>query len=121
MKKIILAILIALSPMMAKDYIEKQNPFFNVKSSEGAMFLLDSMPHFMGMYMKHGAMHKIKPNEKQEIALEKQFSKIVKIIIPIREKIRKIENEIVLKVVFDGAGKQELVSQLSQVADLKKS
>ncbi|MEA3330472.1 MAG: hypothetical protein U9Q29_02115, partial [Campylobacterota bacterium] len=71
--------------------------------------------------MKHGAMHKIKPNEKQEIALEKQFSKIVKIIIPIREKIRKIENEIVLKVVFDGAGKQELVSQLSQVADLKKS
>jgi len=120
MKKIILAILIALSPMIAKDSTGKQNPFFNVKNSDGGSFLLDSLPHFMGMYMKHGGMHKIKPSEEQEVVLEKQFEKMVKVIIPSREKIRKIENEIVFKVVFEGAGEKELIPQLSEVADLKK-
>lgn len=119
MKKIVLAILIALSPMIAKDSGE-QNPFFNVKSNEGGSFLLDSLPHFMGMYMKHGGMHKIKPTDEQEIVLEKQFSKMVKIIMPAREKIRKIENEIVSKVVFDGATEKELASQLAEVANMKK-
>lgn len=120
MKKIILAILIAVSPMIAKDDSGKQNPFFNVKSNEGSSFLLDSLPHFMGMYMKHGGMHKIKPTDEQEIVLEKQFSKMVKIIMPAREKIRKIENEIVSKVVFEGKSEKEMIPQLLEVADLKK-
>jgi len=120
MKKIILAILIALSPMIAKDSAGKQNPFFNVKNSDGGSFLLDSLPHFMGIYMKDGGMYKIKLNTEQEDILEKQFEKMVKDIMPLREKIRKIEDEIVFKVVFEGASQKELITRLSEVADLKK-
>lgn len=119
MKKIVLAILIALSPIIAQESSEKQNPFFNVKESNGGSFLLDSLPHFMGMYMKHGGMQKINLTDKQEIVIEKQFAKMVKVIMPSREKIKKIENEIVLKVVHHGAKEKELEAQLLDVANLK--
>lgn len=119
MKKIILAILIAWSPIIADENATEQNPFFNIKSNEGSAFLLDSMPHFMGMYMKHGGMHKIKPTDEQEIILEKLFSKMVKVIIPSKEKIREIENEIVSKVIFEGKSKKEMLPLLLEVSDLK--
>ena len=120
MKRIILAILIAWTPIMAKESSGIQNPFFQLKEGNREAFLLDSMPHFMGMYMKHGGMHKIKPTESQEIVLEKQFGHMVKIIMSTKEKIGQIENEIVSKVIFDGKTETDMASKLDEISKLKR-
>ncbi len=117
MKKIILAVLITLSPMLAKDDVKIKNPFSQGRM--GSPFLFGSLPHFMGMYMKRGGMHKIETTDEQAAPIEKQFKKMMKTLKPRRDKLRKLENEIVSKIVFEGKTKEELSTQISEAIKLK--
>lgn len=121
MKKIVLAVLIALSPMIAKDEVKVENPFLHEDHFPGGYFLMsDSLPHFMGMYMKRGGMHKVKPTKEQEEVLEKQFAKMVKIIMKTATEIKGLETMLTLKVVDEGKTAKDMSEVLDQITQKRK-
>jgi len=121
MKSTVLAILIILSPIMAKDNTSTENPFLHDDNFPGGYFMMDdSLPHFMGTYMKHGGMQKIKPNEKQEEIIEKQFEKMVKIIMKTAIETRELESIVTAKVVHEGKNSKDLSETLDKISKNRK-
>ena len=121
MKKIILAVLITVSTIVAKDEVKVENPFLHEDHFPGGYFLMsDALPHFMGVYMKHGGMHKVKPTKEQEEVLEKQFEKMVKIIMKTAKEIKGLETILTLKVVDEGKTAKDMSEALDQITQKRK-
>lgn len=121
MKKIILAVLLTITPMIAKESNNVENPFLHDDHFPGGYFVMpDSLPHFMGVYMKHGGMHKVEPNAKQEEIIEKQFEKMVKIIMKTATEIKKLETSIVSQVVNEGKTAIDVKDALDKVTNMRK-
>ncbi len=118
MKKIVLAILITLSPMIAKDEVKQvENPFLNNDHFPGGYFLMaDSLPHFMGVYMKHGGMQKIKPTPEQEEVIEKLFERMVQTIMKSANETKVLETKLVLAVVNNGKNAKDVHDSLDKIA-----
>ncbi len=121
MKKIVLAVLIALSPMVAKEEIKMENPFLHEDHFPGGYFLMsDSLPHFMGVYMKRGGMHKVKPSKEQEEVIEKQFEKMVKIIMKTAAEIKELETTLTLEVINEGKNAKDVSEVLDKITNKRK-
>jgi len=121
MKKIILLFCLVVLPMSAAQKASEENPFLHDDHFPGGYFLMpDSMPHFMGIYMKEGGMQKIKPSTEQEKVIEKQFEKMVKIIMSTATKIKSMETVLTLDIVHKGKTAKELSAQIDEVAKLRK-
>lgn len=74
MFKSAISLLVLLVPFLTFAEEQIKNPFMQQDHFPGGYFLMpDSLPHFMGIYMKEGGMRKIEPTEEQEIAIEKRF------------------------------------------------
>ena len=119
MKKIILAIFIALSPMIAQEDLE--NPFLgNDNFPMGYSLLADSMPNFMHLYMKGGGMHKLELTQEQEEAIEKVFSTRPPKVMKAAQEIQNLETQLVLKVVDEGKKAEDVKKLLDQIAQKRK-
>lgn len=115
---LLLVIFLTSSIVLADD--QQENPFLKQDHFPGGYFLMpDSLPHFMGIYMKEGGMHKINPTDEQEEIIEKQFKHMVSIIMPTAKKIKAIEAKITHQVVFEGKSKQDMSAELKEVVDLR--
>ena len=119
MKKIILAIFIALSPMIAQEDLE--NPFLGDDNFPmGYSLLADSMPNFMHLYMKGGGMHKLDLTEEQEAAIEKVFSTRPPKVMKAALEIKNLETKLVLKVIDEGKKAEDVKELLDQIAQKRK-
>lgn len=121
MRKIVLVILVALAPLMAKENTVAENPFLHDDHFPGGYFLMaDSLPHFMGVYMKHGGMKKVKPTPEQEAVIEKQFEKMVKIIMKSANETKALETQLVLSVVNEGKNSKDVSDTLDKIEKNRK-
>lgn len=127
MKKLILLLCLVAMPMVASqktqeiDTTQVTNPFLHDDHFPGGYFLMtDSLPHFMGVFMKRGGMHKVKADAKQEVIIEKQFEKMVKIIMQTATRIKEIETKVTLDVINNGKTAKELSTQIDAIANLRK-
>ncbi|MFT5661953.1 MAG: Spy/CpxP family protein refolding chaperone [Sulfurimonas sp.] len=119
MKKIILAALIVLSPMIAQEDLE--NPFLGDDNFPmGYSLLPDAMPNFMHLYMKGGGMHKLDLTPEQEAAIEKVFSKRPAQLMKAAGDIQNLETQLVLKVVDEGKKAEDVKELLNQIAQKRK-
>ncbi len=119
MKKIVLAMVIALSPVIAEA--DAHNPFLHNEHFPDGYFLMpDSFPHFMGIYMKHGGMQKLNPTKEQKLVIEKQFVKIVPIIMKTATEIKTLETMIVSQVINDGKTAKDVSDALDKVANKRR-
>jgi len=119
LKKIILAIFIALSPMIAQEDLE--NPFLGDDNFPmGYSLLADSMPNFMHLYMKGGGMHKLDLTSEQEAAIEKVFSTRPPKVMKAAQEIKNLETKLVLKVIDEGKKAEDVKELLDQIAQKRK-
>lgn len=119
LKKIILAIFIVLSPMVAQEDLE--NPFLgNDNFPMGYSLLADSMPNFMHLYMKGGGMHKLDLTQEQETAIEKVFATRPPKVMKAAQEIQNLETQLVLKVVNEGKKAEDVKELLDQIAQKRK-
>jgi len=119
MKKIILATLLALSPMIAQEDLE--NPFLgNDNFPMGYSMLADSMPNFMHLYMKDGGMHKLELSQSQETAIEEVFATRPPQVMKKAYEIQNLETQLVLKVVDEGKKAEDVKEILEQIAQKRK-
>ena len=120
-KKILLIALLIFTSVSAKEAINNTNPFLHDDHFPGGYFLMaDALPHFMGVYMKHGGMHKIKPTKEQEEVLEKQFDKMVKIIMSTATQIKELETKLVSNVVNNGKTAEDVSDTLDKIGMMRK-
>jgi len=120
MKKIVLILCISILSSFAAQKEQKNNPFLQGDHFPGGYFLLShSMPHFMGIFMKHGGMHKIKANAEQEKILEAQYDKMTKFIMKTAKQVKALETEVTLAVVYDGKSSKDLSSKIKKIAELQ--
>lgn len=118
MKKIVLVAFLLVSSLLSNEGV---NPFLRNSHFPGSYFLIpDSLPHFMGLYMKHGGMHLINPTKDQEKLIEKQYNKMVPLIMKIAKEIKLIETNFALELVNTKKDDKSIEKTLNEVAKLKK-
>jgi len=121
MKGILLSLLLLSISSLAKENKPSKNPFLFDDRFPGGYFLIrDSLPHFMGIYMKKGGMHKIKPTPEQEDILEAKFMTMSKKIMKTAKEVKALETKVVLAVVYDGKTAEDLAKELDEIAKKKK-
>ena len=121
MKAIILATLLSLSPLLAKDEV-KVNPYLHGDNFPKGYFLTsDSMPHFMHIYMKQGGSLDIEDlTEKQEEIIETKFAQIPPKVMKLAKEIKALETEVVLAVIENGDDAKALDEKLDAIAAKRK-
>lgn len=111
--------LITLSHLSAAEALE--NPFLgNDNFPMGYSLLSNSMPNFMHLYMKGGAMHKFNLTQAQEEAIEKVFATRPQKVMKLAREIKQLETKVVLAVVDDGKGAKEVEPLIDQIAAKRK-
>ncbi|MEA1879720.1 MAG: hypothetical protein U9N11_03645 [Campylobacterota bacterium] len=122
MKKIILASLLAISPILAKDSNTKQNPFLHGDNfPRGYALTAHAMPNFMHLYMKDGGMFKIEGlTEQQEDTIEKTFSKMPKKIMKLAREVKALETTLAFDVIDNGKEAKDVSDVLDKIAQKKK-
>jgi len=119
MKRIILVILMTLTPMMAQE--EPDNPFLGDDNFPmGYSLLADSMPNFMHIYMKGGGMHKLDLTQAQEEAIEEVFATRPRKVMKAAREIKKLETKLVLQVIDEGKNAKDVKALLDQIAQKRK-
>ncbi len=119
MIKIILMVLMTLSIVSGQEELE--NPFLgNDNFPMGYSLLSSSMPNFMHLYMKGGAMHQLNLTQEQEEAIEKVFSTRPRMVMKTAMEIKRLETKVVLDVVDEGKGLKDVKELLDQIAQKRK-
>lgn len=117
---LLLSLLIALPLMGSEDNVPLENPFLHDDNFPAGYFLIpDAMPHFMGIYMKKGGMHKIEPTEEQETILEDKFASMVKFIMATAKEIKTLETTVTHAVVYEGKTAEELSESIDKIVALR--
>ena len=119
MKKIIFIGLLILSRVSGEEALA--NPFLgNDNFPMGYSLLSSSMPNFMHLYMKGGAMHKLNLTQAQEEAIEEIFATRPRKVMKTAREIKKLETKVVLAVVDGGKGAKDVEALLNQIAEKRK-
>ena len=106
-----------LVPFYASAESQTENPFLRKDHFPGGYFLVpDSLPHFMGLYMKEGGMYKIDPSVEQEEAIEGLFNRMTAQIMATAKEIKSVETKMMNLVVYEGKSAQELVTELDKIS-----
>ena len=121
MKTLILATLLTLSPLLAKDKVTV-NPYLHGDNFPKGYFLTsDSMPHFMHIYMKQGGSLDIEDlTEKQEAIIEEKFAQTPPKVMKMAKEIKALETEVVLAVINEGKDAKALDEKLDLIAAKRK-
>lgn len=111
--------LITLSHLSAAEALK--NPFLgNDNFPMGYSLLSNSMPSFMHLYMKGGAMHKFNLTQAQEEAIEEVFATRPQKVMRLAREIKQLETKVVLAVVDNGKNAKELEPLIDQIAAKRK-
>lgn len=111
--------LLILSRVSGEEALE--NPFLgNDNFPMGYSLLSSSMPNFMHLYMKGGAMFKLDLTQTQEEAIEEIFATRPRKVMKTAREIKKLETKVVLAVVDGGKGAKEVEALLDQIAQKRK-
>lgn len=111
--------LLILSRVSGEEALE--NPFLgNDNFPMGYSLLSSSMPNFMHLYMKGGAMHKLDLTQVQEEAIEEIFATRPRKVMKTAREIKKLETKVVLAVVDGGKGAKDVEALLDQIAEKRK-
>jgi len=113
--------MLSIPAIAAEDHEHKGNPFLTDDHYPAGYFLMpNSMPHFMGIYMKKGGKKILKPTKEQHTKISAYAKKIVINIMSKATKAKNIEEQIAKAVIFEGKTADDLASQIDEVAKLKR-
>jgi len=125
MKKLILILMIAITPLLAhkstkqKEY--KQNPFLKNDNFPGGYSLLpSSLPPLVDIYMMKEGQKELKTTQKQHKIFEDRFNFMFNEFHKIADEIRSLETQIMQKVVYQGFITTQLQEQLDEIASKKR-
>jgi len=123
MKNILLIASLTLTPMIAKDELNMENPFLHGDNfPRGYSLTAHAMPNFMHIYMKDGGMFKIEGlTDKQEDAIEVTFSKMPRKIMKLAKEVKALETNMVLEVIDQGKEAKDVSKALEEIAQKKKA
>ena len=112
---------VSLGGVAAEKHDHKGNPFLKNDHFPGGYFLMpDSMPHFMGIYMKKGGKKILKPTQEQADKIEAYAKKIVPNIMSRAKKVKKLEAKIAKAVIYKGKTAEDLSHKIDKVAKLRR-
>jgi Spy/CpxP family protein refolding chaperone len=118
-KNIIIMLLLLLNSVTAEESLE--NPFLKDDNFPmGYSLLSDSMPNFMHLYMKGGAMHKMNLTAEQEEAIEEVFASRPQKVMKTAREIKNLETKLVLAVIEEGKSAKDVEGLINEIAKKRK-
>lgn len=117
----VILFLLSVPVTASENHQHKGNPFLKDDHYPSGYFLMpNSMPHFMGIYMKKGGKKILNPTQEQHEKISAHAKKIMPNIMAKATQAKNIEEKIAKAVIFEGKTAVELASQIDKVAKLRR-
>lgn len=122
MKKIIFMTFLALLPLFASQKIlkeqYKENPFLKNDDFPGGYSLSPySMPRLIGIYMMKDGQKVLNTTSEQHKYFEKRFKTMFNSFFKTAKQIRKLETQMMKKVVYEGADEIDVKNLLELIKE----